>query len=61
MLPADSPLYRLPNVLITPHIAGAMGVERNRLGTLIVDQIERFVTGRPLNHLVNPDLLGREA
>jgi len=61
VLPADSPLYRLPNVLITPHIAGAMGVERNRLGSLIVGQIERFVSGQKVGHLVNPDLLDREA
>ena len=31
--PPNSPLYRLPNVFLTPHIAGAIGNERARLAT----------------------------
>ncbi|MEV4019937.1 NAD(P)-dependent oxidoreductase [Nonomuraea angiospora] len=31
-LPVDSPLFGLPNVQLTPHIAGAMGTEVHRLG-----------------------------
>ena len=31
ILPADSPLYELPNVLLTPHIAGALGSETQRM------------------------------
>ena len=50
VLPADSVLYDLSNVLLTPHIAGAFGGERERLGTLVVDEVERFVTGLPLQH-----------
>lgn len=61
VLPADSPLYELPNVLLTPHIAGAVGVERERLGTLIVDEVERFTRGEPLQHRVVYELLGRLA
>lgn len=53
VLPADSPLYELPNVLLTPHMAGAVGTERERLGTLIVDEIERYVRGKPLLHLID--------
>lgn len=52
-----SPLYRLPNVFLTPHIAGAIGTERLRLGELVVEEIERFVAGRPLKHRVEPALL----
>jgi len=61
VLPADSPLYDLPNVLLTPHIAGAIGTERERLGTLVVDEIERFVRGEPLLHRVPHELLGQLA
>ena len=43
-----SPLYDLPNVFLTPHIAGAVGLERTRLGEMAVDEIERFLAGRPL-------------
>ena len=44
----DSVFYDLPNVFLTPHIAGAIGLERARLGELAADEVERFTTGRPL-------------
>ncbi len=52
VLPATSPLYDLPNVLLTPHIAGAVGRERERLGEMAVAEVERFVNGQPLAHQV---------
>lgn len=61
VLPAASPLYTLRNVVLTPHIAGALGVERERLGALIADEIERYVRGEPLQHAVDPALLERLA
>ena len=60
-MPADSPLYDLPNVLLTPHVAGALGLERQRLGTLIADEVERFARGEPLRYRVDPALLDRSA
>jgi phosphoglycerate dehydrogenase-like enzyme len=54
---ADSPLFRLPNVFLTPHIAGAIGTERARLGNLVADEVERFIAGEPLHHRVHPELL----
>ena len=60
-LPATSPLYDLPNVLLTPHIAGALGGERERLGALVVAEIERFVRGQPLAHAIAPDTLHLQA
>lgn len=60
-LPADSPLYDLPNVLLTPHIAGALGGERERLGALVVAEIERFVRGAPLAHQIAADTLHLQA
>ena len=58
---ADSPLFRLPNVFLTPHIAGAIGTERLRLGQLAIEEIERFVSGQRLLHAVEPALLERLA
>jgi len=55
--PPGSPLYRLPNLFLTPHIAGAVGTERSRLGNLVVDEIERFIAGQPLQYQVAPALL----
>ncbi|TDE95106.1 hydroxyacid dehydrogenase [Occultella glacieicola] len=49
---ADSPLYGLGNVTLTGHIAGSVGLERRRLGRLVVDELERWVAGQPLRHEV---------
>jgi phosphoglycerate dehydrogenase-like enzyme len=50
--PADSPLYDLPNLVLTPHIAGALGNELHRLGACAVDEIDRYVAGLPFLHAV---------
>ena len=46
---ADSPLRNLPNVILTPHIAGAAAQNRKRIGAFIADEIEAFVHNRPLS------------
>lgn len=60
-LPPDSPLYRLPNVVLTPHVAGAMGTECRRLAALALDELERFAAGAPLEHEVRRADLVRQA
>ncbi|MFE2642622.1 hydroxyacid dehydrogenase [Streptomyces nigra] len=47
-LPSNHPLLLLPNVLITPHIAGAQGSEVRRLGRYAVTEVERWLAGEPL-------------
>jgi phosphoglycerate dehydrogenase-like enzyme len=47
-LPTDSPLYALPNVVLTPHMAGAVGNELMRLGAHAVDQAIKFHRGEAL-------------
>lgn len=51
-LPAGSPLYRLPNVFLTPHIAGSLGNELERLGRIVVEELERVGAGVGLVHEV---------
>lgn len=58
-LPPDHPLRRLPNVLLTPHQAAATVECRQALGESIVDEIVRFVGGKPLLHVVDRSALGR--
>jgi len=57
----DSPLYTLPNVFLTPHIAGAIGTERLRLGHMVIEEIERFVRGEPMLYEIEPAFLERLA
>ncbi|WP_045563697.1 hydroxyacid dehydrogenase [Streptomyces sp. FxanaA7] len=52
-LPAHSPLYRLPNVFLTPHIAGSLGNELARLGGTVVTELERMTAGLPPAHPVH--------
>jgi phosphoglycerate dehydrogenase-like enzyme len=49
-LPPDSPLRGLPNVILVPHMAGPT-VDRRRLATLaVIEEAERLLAGRPLEH-----------
>jgi phosphoglycerate dehydrogenase-like enzyme len=61
VLPADSPLYDLPNVVLTPHIAGALGVEVRRLGDSALAELERYAAGEPFAHPVTRADLDRIA
>jgi phosphoglycerate dehydrogenase-like enzyme len=61
ILPADSPLYELPNVVLTPHVAGSLGSETRRMAELAVEEIERFVRGEPFRHALLADDLARVA
>jgi phosphoglycerate dehydrogenase-like enzyme len=57
--PAGSPLYSLPNVFLTPHIAGSVGRECRRMGRFMVEELERYVAGEPLKWLITRDLAMR--
>lgn len=43
-----SPLFELPNVVLTPHIAGSMGPECKRMGAYMVEEMDRFLAGKPM-------------
>jgi phosphoglycerate dehydrogenase-like enzyme len=57
----NSPLYCLPNVVLTPHIAGSLHDECRRLGHFIVEETERFLSGRPLYWPVTREQIANEA
>lgn len=52
-LPADHPLWQAPNVLITPHVAGAVSRWQARAYRLAGDQIRRYAAGEPLLNVVS--------
>jgi len=47
-LPADSPLWQLPNVIITPHVSGAATQTGDRRKKLLLENLRRFVAGETL-------------
>lgn len=56
-LPAGSVLYDLPNVVITPHIAGSLGTETRRMSDAALNDLERYLTGQKLMaQVVSEDL-----
>jgi phosphoglycerate dehydrogenase-like enzyme len=56
-LPESSPLWDLPNVLITPHVRGRDGRQQwRRMSELIRGHTRRYLSGDPLTHVVGtPD------
>jgi len=53
----DSPLYTLPNVFLTPHIAGAGGEEVYRQGEYVLEELRRLVNGEPPRYPVTQDMM----
>jgi D-2-hydroxyacid dehydrogenase (NADP+) len=54
-LPADSPLWTLENVILTPHTSGGTPYYFNRFATLFTDNLRRYLHGRPLHNLFDAE------
>ncbi len=57
----DSPLYALPNVVLTPHIAGSLDRECQRMGRIVVEELERYLRGEPLKWAISREQAARLA
>lgn len=55
-LPTDSPLWHLPNVMITPHAAGHSTGNRARVAAIFLDNLSAWLRGEPLRNVVAPAL-----
>lgn len=53
----DNPLLTLPNVVMTPHIAGVVTTGLVRLGRYALEEIERFIKGEPALNPVRQEQL----
>lgn len=58
---ADSPLWELPNVWLTPHLAGSSSGEIRRMGTLAIDECLRLIAGQPARFPVTEAMLATMA
>lgn len=52
-LPSDHPLWRLPNVLISPHVGGASSAFWPRARRFVDEQLRWYVAGAGLQHVVS--------
>ena len=57
---SDSPLRRLENVVVTPHIAGCID-NCHRMGELAVEEVCRYLASRPAVNEIRPDMFDRIA
>ena len=55
-LPPDSPLWDLPNVVVSPHMAGDAAGWREGVVELFIENLERYLTGNPLRNVVDKRL-----
>ena len=53
-LPAESPLWDVPNLIITPHCAGLSTQRADRLTQFFCQNLSRYVDGKPLVNLIDP-------
>jgi phosphoglycerate dehydrogenase-like enzyme len=55
-MPSNNPLYKLPNVLMTPHIAGRTPLYNERAATIFAENVQRYLRGEELHNLVDRKL-----
>ncbi len=53
-LPPTSPLWRMPNVIVTPHISGSSLYYNERAVTLFAENLNRYLNGQPLFNRFDP-------
>ena len=54
-LPPSSPLWKMPNVLVTPHIGGISPHYMDRAAELFAENLRRYVNGQPLMNRFEPE------
>lgn len=55
-LPADSPLWDMENVIITPHNSGGTPKYNERAMAIFLDNLRRYLSGQPLQNVVDKEL-----
>jgi len=55
-LPPDSPMWTVPRLMITPHVAGDFPEYMDRMMPLFCENLRRYLAGRPLENVVDPAL-----
>jgi len=52
-LPADSPLWKMPNVIITPHVSAQSDVDDDARLAIVAENLRRYVTGERMLSVVD--------
>jgi D-2-hydroxyacid dehydrogenase (NADP+) len=54
-LPVDSPLWKMENVILTPHTSGVTPHYFTRFAALFTENLRRYLNGQPLQNLYDPE------
>jgi phosphoglycerate dehydrogenase-like enzyme len=56
-LPENSPLWKMPRVIISPHSASTVDKENERLTEIFIDNLSSYIQGKPLKNILDKNLL----
>ena len=56
-IPVDSPLLKLDNVVVAPHISSASLETRSRMAEMVAENLVAFFEGKKPPNLINPDVM----
>jgi glyoxylate reductase len=56
-IPVDSPLLKLDNVVLAPHISSASLETRSRMAEMVAENLVAFFEGKKPPNLINPDVM----
>jgi D-3-phosphoglycerate dehydrogenase len=56
-IPAASRLLTTPNIVMTPHLAGASKATAMKAARIVAEDVRRYLNGEPLAHCANPEAL----
>ncbi len=56
-VPFTSPLFWCPNAIITPHIAGSLGNETERMADYMIEQLDNYINGKPTQYEITSEML----
>lgn len=54
-LPPENPLWKLPNVILTPHVSGFSPRYKERAGMMFADNLDRYLHGEPMLNKYDPE------
>jgi len=53
-LPAESPLWEMDNVVVTPHFSAGSDRYAERAADIVCENLRRYLSGEPLVNIVDP-------
>ena len=59
-LPTDSPLWKMDNVFVSPHMSADVAGWRDRISEIFVGNLKKWLAAESLSNLVNKNKLSKK-